>query len=101
MLNSQILLDGSKEAEKIFLDLKKQIAKLKFKPTLAVILVGHDPASKIYVAIKEKRAKEIGVNFFKYHLSETVSEQKIVNLIKVLTVVNLPETMFFILLREN
>ncbi len=75
------ILNGKAEAEKMLLDLKKNIAKLKTKPTLAVILVGHDPASKVYVGIKEKRAKELGVNFVKYHLPASVGEKEVINLI--------------------
>jgi len=85
-MNNENILNGKLEAEKIFLDLKKQIAKLKFKPTLAVILVGNDPASKIYVGIKEKRAKELGVVFQKHLLSESITEKKLINLIQKLNV---------------
>lgn len=84
MKNSQALLNGQAEAEKIIKLLKRQITKLPIKPTLAVILVGNDPASKIYVNIKEKRAQELGVNFKKYVLPATVAEKKILTLINKL-----------------
>ena len=76
MQKSQIpILNGSQEAKKIF-------KSLKSKAGLACILIGKDPASKIYVNIKEKRAKEIGVKFKKYILPSTVSEKKVIDLIE-------------------
>ena len=61
-----ILIDGKKIAAEIREELKKEVLELKSKhkkvPGLTVILVGEDPASKIYVKNKEKFAKEIGMN---------------------------------------
>ncbi len=82
--DNNYILNSKAEAEKMLLGLKKQIAKLKVKPTLAVILVGHDPASKIYVAIKEKRAKDLGVIFQKHLLPASITEKKIIALIQKL-----------------
>lgn len=57
------LLDGKKiKFEKID-DLKKEISILKRKPGLAVIQVGDNPASNVYVANKEKTGLELGCNF--------------------------------------
>jgi len=53
------LLDGKKLSQKIISQLKEDIQKLKkLPPGLAVILVGDNPASKIYVSKKEKTAKD-------------------------------------------
>ncbi len=57
------ILDGRATRDQILEDLKKKVAKLKAKPTLAIILVGDDPASVIYVREKEKAARKIGINF--------------------------------------
>ena len=61
-----MIIDGKKTAAKLRADIKKQISELKTSinsvPCLSVILVGEDPASKIYVKNKEKFAKEIGIN---------------------------------------
>mgnify|MGYP000087183860 CR=1 FL=1 len=61
-----ILIDGKKVAAELREELKKKVTELKSKyntvPGLTVILVGEDPASKIYVKNKEKFAKEIGMN---------------------------------------
>ncbi len=55
------ILDGTKVAKKIYSDITKKIAKMNKKPVLAVILVGNDPASKLYVSIKEKKCLQVGI----------------------------------------
>ncbi len=58
------ILDGVLVAKKINTKTKKEILNLKAKniiPKLAVVLVGDDPASKLYVSIKEKKAQELGI----------------------------------------
>ena len=61
-----MIIDGKKIAAELREELKKKISELKSTyntiPGLTVILVGEDPASKIYVKNKEKFAKEIGMN---------------------------------------
>ena len=61
-----MIIDGKKTAAELREELKKKVAELKSTynavPGLTVILVGEDPASKIYVKNKEKFAKEIGMN---------------------------------------
>ncbi len=61
-----MIIDGKKTAEDLREKLKKEISGLKSTynavPGLTVILVGEDPASKIYVKNKEKFAKEVGLN---------------------------------------
>ena len=58
------LIKGQKIADKILANLKKRIKKEKLHPGLAVILIGEDKASKIYVALKKKAARRIGISFF-------------------------------------
>ncbi len=48
--------------------------KYNIKPGLAVILVGDDPASHVYVSNKNKKAKELGFNSFEINYSDSVSE---------------------------
>lgn len=60
------ILDGKALAEKIKKELKKEIIKNELSPGLAVILVGNNPASKMYIDLKEKACKEVGINFSKY-----------------------------------
>jgi len=85
MKNSQtLILDGRKEAEKIIRLLNYQIIRLSAHPTLAVILVGNNPASKLYVSLKEKKTTEIGAGFKKFLLPAGASEKKIIGLIQKL-----------------
>jgi len=60
---SATILDGKTIREKILDQLKIKVAKLDFKPTLAIILIGEDPASGVYVREKEKAAASIGIDF--------------------------------------
>jgi methylenetetrahydrofolate dehydrogenase (NADP+)/methenyltetrahydrofolate cyclohydrolase len=79
-----MILKGLPVAEKIYASLVKDIAFLKqenLTPTLAIILVGEDPASLTYVRAKEKRAQILEINFKLMHFSGIVPESKILALI--------------------
>ena len=83
------LLDGKKLSQKICATLKSKVAKtierLKDKkPGLAVILVGDNSASQIYVAKKEKTAREFGFYSEVHKLPAACEEKEILNLIKYL-----------------
>ena len=78
------LIDGKKIAEEILLDIKKQVAKLETKPDLAAILVGEDPASKMYLKLKQKACDKVGISFFSYLLDKDCSEEKILEVINFL-----------------
>lgn len=67
------IIDGKKLSKKILEECRKKIKKLPKKPGLAVILVGSNRASEIYVKKKEKACKEVGINFQKitYQKSST------------------------------
>ena len=67
------LLDGKKLANKIRGELAKKVKENELKPNLAVILCGDNEASKIYVNIKSRYCKEVGIDFQEYYLSEDVS----------------------------
>lgn len=55
-------VSGKKVADAIAKKLQREVKSLKVKPTLAIILAGDDPASRIYVNNKIKRAQEVGVD---------------------------------------
>jgi methylenetetrahydrofolate dehydrogenase (NADP+) / methenyltetrahydrofolate cyclohydrolase len=74
-----ILLDGKKLAAEIRGRIKNEIAAKKITPELGVILVGTDPASHLYVALKEKAALEVGIKVIRYDLPSDVPESDIVN----------------------
>ncbi|EKE25074.1 MAG: bifunctional protein FolD 2 [uncultured bacterium] len=80
------LLFGKPVADKMLAELKENIERETIKPGLAVLLIGEDKASHIYVSLKEKRAKEIGMNFFRFDIAVKVSEDEIISKIKELNV---------------
>lgn len=81
------LIDGQAIAQKILAELKEKITASGLKPGLGVILVGDDPASRLYVRLKEKACAEVGLYFEKHLFPTNVSEEEIIKTIKQL---NLP-----------
>ncbi|MBQ2671824.1 MAG: bifunctional methylenetetrahydrofolate dehydrogenase/methenyltetrahydrofolate cyclohydrolase FolD [Clostridia bacterium] len=82
-----MIIDGKTIAEKIKNDLKTEILELKSKgiiPTLAVVLVGENSASKIYVRNKKKACEEIGIYSEEFNLPENTSEDELIDLIEKL-----------------
>jgi methylenetetrahydrofolate dehydrogenase (NADP+)/methenyltetrahydrofolate cyclohydrolase len=75
------IIDGKAMAAGIKAALKEQIQKKGIKPGLAVILVGEDSASKVYVGGKEKDAQEVGFNSELYRLPENTPQEEILQLI--------------------
>ena len=63
------------------LEVEKFISQYNKKPTLAVVLVGEDPASQVYVNTKTKMAKEIGMNVEDHFLDKTVAEDQLLKVI--------------------
>ena len=80
------LIYGRPVADKILSDIKEEVSRSGITPGLAVILIGNDPASHLYVRLKEKAAQEIGVHFEKYVFSETDSEENILKKIEEINV---------------
>jgi len=60
------ILNGKKLSEKILDNLKKNIQSRHLKLKLAVILVGENPASQIFIRRKEKACKRVGIDFKLY-----------------------------------
>lgn len=79
-----IILDGKMLRDKIFESLKAKLDKMQQKPTLAVILVGENPASQIYVRNKKKTAEKLGINSLSIEYPSDISEEKLLNKIKEL-----------------
>lgn len=78
---------GKEVSDRIKDEMKVQVANLKkegINPGLAVILVGEDPASKVYVANKKKACEYIGINSFEYKLPEETTEEEVIELINKL-----------------
>lgn len=78
------IIDGKTIAQDIRNKIKEEVSKLKTKPGLAVIIVGDDSASKIYVSSKHKSCKEAGIESYNYELPENTGEEDILSLIKKL-----------------
>ncbi len=75
------LIDGKKLASDTRENLKQKIATLNEKPELAVIMVGNNPASEIYVKSKEKACTEVGITAHTYHFPNTILEEELLALI--------------------
>ena len=78
------LIDGKKLAKKIRDELAEKVEKENLKPNLAVILCGDNEASKVYVNIKSRACKEVGVEFEEYRMHGDVSEKELLDLIEKL-----------------
>ena len=78
------LIDGKKVSAKIRQELKIEVEKLKnngISPKLAVIMVGDDKASKVYVKNKSKACNEIGIEYEEFLLSENTQMPELLDLI--------------------
>lgn len=86
------VISGTELSKKIKSEVAQKIEKYqqqgKRSPGLAVILVGEDPASQVYVASKRKSCAEIGIQSKSYDLPETTSEAELLSLIDELNVDN-------------
>ena len=79
-----VLIDGKALAAKVKERVREEAAKLSRKPGLAVILVGENPASKVYVAGKEKDCAECGIVSFPYKLPAETTREELLGLIEQL-----------------
>ena len=77
-------IDGRIFAQNLRKKVQKAVTQLPESPSLAVVLVGEDPASQVYVASKVKFTEECGMNSLEYKLSANTTETKVVNLVKKL-----------------
>jgi methylenetetrahydrofolate dehydrogenase (NADP+)/methenyltetrahydrofolate cyclohydrolase len=78
------LIRGKELSDKIVENIKNQVLKYDKKPGLTVIIVGENPASKLYVAKKKKTAQEAGFNSRIIELEESVSQEKLEEFIEKL-----------------
>ncbi len=82
------IIDGKAFSERIREKVKSHVDNLKTNhgivPGLAVVLVGEDPASKVYVKNKGIQTKKAGMNSYEYKLEETVDEKTLLELVKKL-----------------
>lgn len=78
------IIDGQKEATKLKNELAKEVVKLKRKPGLAVVLVGDDPASQVYVNSKEKACLKAGFYSKKIVLPKKTTQAELRHQIELL-----------------
>ena len=83
-----MILDGKKTSSQIKEEIKEELKGIKEKvgkvPGLAIVLVGENPASKIYVNSKIKGCAELGFESFAHYLPENVTEEELLNVIREL-----------------
>ena len=78
-----VIIDGKSLAKEIRENLKKEAEKLRDKgiiPHLAVIMVGDNDASKVYVRNKSRACEEIGIEFKEYLLPSTTKQSELIEL---------------------
>ena len=78
------LIDGKETAKKIRIGLKEEVDELKkngINPKLAVIMVGDDKASAVYVRNKSKACEEIGIEFEEFLMGTTTTQEELISLI--------------------
>ena len=82
------VIDGKVIAAKVRSDVAADVARLKaehgFVPGLAVVLVGEDPASKVYVRNKAQQTVEVGMQSFEHKLAEDTPEEVVLDLVRKL-----------------
>ncbi len=81
------LIDGKARAQTLRDTIKVETSELVAKgttPGLAVVIVGSDPASQVYVRSKGKMAKEVGFNSFTHELPESISQKDLLELVDTL-----------------
>ena len=82
-----VIIDGKALAKKIRQELKVECDALKEKginPKLAVIMVGDNPASKVYVRNKSRACEEIGIEYEEFLLQDNIKQEELIDLIKKL-----------------
>ena len=78
------IIDGKLVANEVREEIAVEVAKLKengIEPALAVVIVGEDPASKVYVSNKKKACEKAGITSVEYALPETTTREELLKLI--------------------
>ena len=83
-MSTSKLIDGKAAAHRVLTQVKADVQRLKtdgIEPALAVILVGQDPASQVYVRNKILRAEEAGIRSLEYRLNADTTQAQLLKLI--------------------
>ena len=78
------ILDGKAVADEIVLELRERIARLGLAPCLAVILIGDDAASAVYVRNKKRACERAGIRSLSHELPAATSQEQLLRLIGTL-----------------
>ncbi len=87
MAKTARIIDGKKTAAAIRVEIAAEVQVLKrrkIEPGLAVVLVGEDPASEVYVRMKKRACAELGINSYDYDLPKNATEKRLLKLIDTL-----------------
>lgn len=76
-----MLIDGKQISAQVRASVKEEVLKGNLELKLLVILVGDDPASKVYVASKEKACAEVGIKSDTIRLDASIGEEKLISII--------------------
>lgn len=82
-----VIMDGRKASKEAKEEIAEKVRDLKtsgVSPALAVVLVGDDPASKIYAGQKKKNCEKLGIKFFFHELPESSTEEEVMSLVSSL-----------------
>ena len=79
---SAVIMDGKALAEKVKAQIREKVSKLRRQPGLAVILVGDNPASQVYVRNKERDCAQCGIMCYDYHLPQDATQEDVLDLVE-------------------
>ena len=89
MTDDFTLIDGKAVAADLRQTIQERITSMSIKPGLAVILVGDDPASHVYVGNKVKACEQVGIQSFEHRLPAEAKQEELLALVESLN--NNPE----------
>ena len=75
------IIDGKQVADKFLENIEKRVKVAKEKPGLAIVLVGNNPASEIYVGLKEKKANNLGFYVERHNLDDNIKQDELLRLV--------------------
>lgn len=78
------LLDGKAVSARLMEEMAREVETLSVKPCLAVVLVGDDPASRVYVNNKKKGCEKLGIRSLEYTMPKETTEEQLLELIDAL-----------------
>lgn len=83
-INAEKIIDGKIISSKVLTEVSESILRIKSKgiePCLAVVLVGNDPASSVYVRNKKLMCEKVGIKSIDFNLDEKISEEELLDII--------------------